>query len=473
VRDRTVPYDRSSLSPTVVHIGPGVFHRGHQAVYCDDVLRSGEPGGGIWGISLRSPRVADALAFSNFVYDVAERSNDDSDPSGVRTRLRTVGSLLGVDVLARAGPRVFDRLVDPAVTVVTVTVTEHGYCATTPGGSLDTTRSEMVHDLAQPSHPISLPGVLAEAIRRRRAAAAPALAIASCDNIPDNGAALRRVVTEFAELVDPSLATWIVGNISFPSSMVDRMVPTPSAADAGEPVITEPFSQWVLQDDFPSGRPRWELAGVELVGDVSRFEQAKLRILNAAHSALAYWGLLLGHETIADAVADATVERAVRELIDDDAIPTLAPPEGWDLAAYREEVLARFANRSLGYTTAKVASDGSQKLAVRIMPTIVEWLHRGRIPTRSVQVIAAWALCISGPAGERHEISDAALGDRCDGRIRDLIDVIIDRAIVGVPAGMVVDLRNAIDHEVGRFERSCTGDFLEALASPTVAERAG
>lgn len=413
--DAELGYRRSTLRPTVVHIGPGVFHRAHQAVYADDVLRTGSPAGAIWGVSLRSPSVREALAPAGYLYHVLERGGE----PGSRCPPRPVGALLGIDVAAGDPGPALARLADPAVTVVTITVTEHGYCAADPGGPLDTSRPEVLHDLGRPQAPRSLPGLLVEALARRRSAGVAPFAVASCDNLPRNGAAAGRVVTELAEHRDPSLAGWIRDHVAFPSSMVDRMVPATSDADRRQlarlgivdawPVITEPFSQWVLEDTFPAGRPPWERVGVELVTGVDRHEQAKLRILNAAHSALAYWGLLAGHHRVAGAAADPVLAAAVRELIGVEVIPTLVAPPGWDLADYAGQVLRRFANRALPYTTGKVAGDGSQKLVVRLLPTVRARLAAGLPAPRAALVLAAWVTCMAGPRARSLAVVDPAL----------------------------------------------------------------
>jgi len=409
-------YERAALQPTVVHIGPGVFHRAHQAVYCDAVLRTGSPTGAVWGISLRSATVRQALAPQGFVYHVVERAREASHAADV---VCPIGALLGVDVAAHDVEAALARLTDEAVTVATITVTEHGYCTVAPGGPLDLSRPEIAHDLRAPRRPRSLPGLLLEALVRRRTAGIAPFTVASCDNLPSNGPATARAVRELAECRDPALAAWVDGNVAFPSSMVDRMVPATTADDRDQlrrdgivdawPVVTESFSQWVLEDEFPTGRPPWERAGVELVTDVALHEQAKLRILNAAHSALGYWGLLAGYQLVADAVADPVLGDATRDLLATEVLPTLAAPHGWDLAAYAEQVLARFENRALAYTTAKVAADGSQKLPVRVMPTVRARLTSGSFAPRCAQVLAAWVMCMAGPRAVALAVEDGAV----------------------------------------------------------------
>jgi fructuronate reductase len=413
-RGAAVPaYQTTGVRPSVVHIGPGVFHRAHQAVYGDDVLATGSATGGICAVSLRSADLHRALARQGHLYTLLERGD-----AGDRARL--IGSIRESIVAAGDPEAALRRLTDPTIQVVTITVTETGYCSAGPSGPLDPSRPEIAHDLAHPAAPRSLPGLLVEALARRRAAGTAPLAVVSCDNLRANGPATRRVVGELAEYRGGDLAGWIRGAVSFPSSMVDRIVPATTGdvralaaertgmADAW-PVVTEPFSQWVLEDAFPGGRPPWERAGVELVADVTPFEQAKLRVLNGAHSALAYLGLLAGHATIADAVGDAVLRSVVEAMLRHEVIPTLAPPPGLDLPAYAATVLRRFANRPLAYATAKVAGDGSQKLPVRILGTVADRLAAGAGAERLALVVAAWAACVLGPRSGELGVLDPEL----------------------------------------------------------------
>ena len=436
-RGAAVPaYDLAGVRPSVVHIGPGVFHRAHQAVYGDDVLATGSATGGICAVSLRSADLHHALARQGHLYTLLERGD-----GGDRARL--IGSIRETVVATGDPEAALRRLTDPAVQVVTITVTEAGYCSARPSGPLDTSRLEIAHDLAHPGAPRSLPGLLVEALARRRAAGTAPLTVVSCDNLRANGPATRRVVGELAEHRGGDLAGWIRGAVSFPSSMVDRMVPATTEdvralaaertgmADAW-PVVTEPFSQWVLEDAFPGGRPPWERAGVELVADVAPFEQAKLRILNGAHSALAYLGLLAGHATITDAVEDPALRPVVEAMLRHEVIPTLAPPPGLDLPAYAASVLRRFANRPLAYATAKVAGDGSQKLPVRILGTVAGRLAASAGVERLTLVVAAWAACVLGPRSAEFGVRDAEL-----------------ERLLGSPSTPVNDAAAAVDRLLG------------------------
>lgn len=421
-------YERRRLHPSIVHIGPGVFHRAHQAVYCDDLLRTGAVDAAVWGISMRSSAVRDALAMDDFVYHVVERIDPVGSSAAARESTRAVGALLGITVAAEDVEAALVRLTDPAVVVVTITVTEHGYCATGPGGALDPSRAEIEHDLVEPTAPHSLPGLIVEALVRRRAAGVAPFTVASCDNLPSNGRAVARVVGDLAECRDPALAEWVAGNVAFPSSMVDRMVPSTTDADRAHcraagladawPIVTEPFRQWVLEDNFPGGRPDLGRVGVEMVSDVTVHEQAKLRVLNAAHSALAYWGLLAGHRFVWQAAADPVLLAATRELLEREVIPTLQTPAGWDLQRYADEVLDRFSNQALRYTTTKVACDGSQKLPVRLLPTIRALLDSGRPVHRCTQVLAAWAATAVGPRHREFDLTDDALARGSVGDMR-------------------------------------------------------
>jgi fructuronate reductase len=436
-RGAAVPaYDLAGVRPSVVHIGPGVFHRAHQAVYSDDVLATGSPTGGICAVSLRSADLHRALAGQGHLYTLVERGD-----GGDRARL--IGAIRETVVAAGDPEAALRRLTDPAVQVVTITVTEAGYCSTRPSGPLDTSRPEIAHDLAHPAAPRSLPGLLVEALARRRAAGTAPLTVVSCDNLRANGPATRRVVGELADHRGGDLAGWIRGAVAFPSSMVDRMVPATTddvralatertgMADAW-PVVTEPFSQWVLDDAFPGGRPPWERAGVELVADVAPFEQAKLRVLNGAHSALAYLGLLAGHATIADAVADPVLGPLVEAMLRHEVVPTLAPPHGLDLAAYATAVLRRFANRPLAYATAKVAGDGSQKLPIRILGTVADRLAVRAEVERLALVVAAWAACVLGPRSGEFGVPDPEL-----------------ERLLGSPPTPVPDAAAAVDRLLG------------------------
>ena len=393
-------YDRGKVVSGIVHLGVGAFHRAHQAAYVDACLAAGETGWGIVGVSLRSTDTRDALSPQDGLYTLAIRSGGEEE-------LRVIGSI-GSMLVAPEGPgAVLAALTDPRTRIVTLTITEKAYLRAAAGG-LDTAHPDIVHDLANPRTPRTAHGFLAEALAQRRAAGAPAFTVLCCDNLPANGATLHRLLTEFATLRDArlsstgdaGLASHIANQVAFPSSMVDRIVPATTEADRTRiavelgvedawPVMTEPFCQWVVEDRFPAGRPAWDRFGVTMVEDVRPFEEMKLRLLNGAHSAIAYLGLLSGHATVDRAFADPAI-RAFVDALWAEAIPTLPKNAGLDTAGYTAELAQRFSNTALAHRTAQIANDGSQKLPQRIVASAVERIEAGALPEHLTLVIAAW-----------------------------------------------------------------------------------
>jgi fructuronate reductase len=295
-------YDPRGVGIGIVHLGIGAFHRAHQAIYTDAALAKKGGAWGICGVSLRSPDVRDRMTPQDGLYTAVEKS-----PAGVQRRI--IGSVREVLFLSPERKRVDARLADRATQIVTLTVTEKGYCHDPATGRLNVDHPDIVHDLAHPHEPASVVGLLVSALETRRHDAAGPLTIVCCDNLPHNGRVLQGLVAAFAQARDGSLAEWIEKNTSFPSTMVDRIVPATTAGDIADndaalgmhdaaPVVFEPFKQWVIEDEFVTPRPAWEVGGAELVADVAPFEAMKLRLLNASHSAFAYLGFLAGHEYI-------------------------------------------------------------------------------------------------------------------------------------------------------------------------------
>lgn len=380
---------RARLRPEsagIVHFGLGAFHRVHQAVYTEDAMRvSGDRSWGIIGVSSRMRRV---LEPQDYLYTVVERGEGAAPP-------RVVGAL--TDVVP--GPQVPELLARPAIRVVTLTVTEKGYRHDPATGSLDLTDPAIVADL-NGEQPGTVVGQLVHGLRLRMGG--PPITVVCCDNVPGNGKFLHALVREFCQAAGlTALHDWIEATVRFPGTMVDRIAPATTAADLAEAdhepgyrddalVVTEPFSQWVIEDDFAAARPAWDRAGAVLTADVEPWERLKLRVLNASHSMLAYFGLLLGHESIADAVNDPVLRDACRAMLADDVLPALRPPSEVDVEAYVRTTLARFANRALRHTTAQVASDGSQKLGPRLLGTEVDLRATGRESRWLPLVVAAW-----------------------------------------------------------------------------------
>jgi fructuronate reductase len=398
-------YDVASTQVGIIHLGIGAFHRAHQAVAVDDRLAAGEAGWGICGVSLRSPDTADALTPQDGLYTVATRS-------GEGERLRVVGAVRRLLVAPREPDSVLAALTDPATRLVSLTVTEKGYCHDPATGALREDHPDILADLAggqsaNPRPPRSLPGLLVEAIDRRRRAGTAPFTVLSCDNLPANGHTVSGVLAAYARLRDPDLAAYLAGEVACPSTMVDRIVPATTEADRAEvsaalglhdawPVMAEPFSQWVIEDRFPAGRPRFEEAGAELVADVAPYELMKLRLLNASHSALAYLGYLAGFETIADVVAEPDCARFAAALMREEVQPTLRMPAGVDLAVYERALLARFANPALRHRTWQIAMDGSQKLPQRLLGTVRDRLAAGAPFPRLALAVAAWMRYVTG-----------------------------------------------------------------------------
>jgi len=413
-------YDRGLMLPGIVHLGIGAFHRAHQSVYTDAVLASGDMRWGIVGASLRSAQTRDALAPQDGLYTVAIRGGGE--------KLQVIGSSDGLLVAAEDPEALLAAMVRPQMKIVSLTVTEKGYCHAPASGTLDEAHPDIRHDLVSPAMPRSAIGFVVEAIARRRAAGLVPFTLLSCDNLPANGRTLKRVVTRFAELRDPDLAHFIADEVACPSTMVDRIVPATTDADRSAismklgqvdawPVMTEPFSQWVIEDDFPAGRPQWEQAGATFVTDVDAYELMKLRLLNGSHSTLAYLGYLAGHETVSDAMSAPGFERLVKGVMEE-ATPTLPGLPGIDVDAYKADLIARFRNPALRHRTWQIAMDGSQKLPQRLLNTIRDRIRAGAPFPRLALGVAGWIRYASGKDEK---------GGRID--VRDpLADVIARRA---------------------------------------------
>ena len=385
-------YDRAAVQPGIVHLGLGAFHRAHQAVLADAALRAGDLRWGITGASLRSPATRDALAPQDGLYAL--------DVRGACDRYSVIGSVTRILVAPEDPGALLAALAHPATRIVGLTVTEKAYCLDPATGALDTAHPDIRHDLAHPEAPRSAPGILVAALARRHRAGLPPPTLLSCDNLAHNGATLSRLLAQLAACMAPEAAGWIRDEVACPDTMVDRIVPATTDADRARvsaalglddawPVVAEPFLQWVVEDRFTAGRPEWEAHGATMVRDVAPFEAMKLRLLNAAHSAIAYLGLLAGHATVADAVRDPALAAYVRGLMRDAAV-TLRLPAGTDAAAYQAALMARFANPALQHRTAQIAMDGSQKLPPRLLGAMRDRLDAGLPVARHAMAVAAW-----------------------------------------------------------------------------------
>ena len=405
-------YDRSTLVPSVVHIGVGGFHRAHQALYFDDLAARGETGWGVVGVGLHRPEMGEVLGAQDGLFTVVERGAHGQSA-------RVVGSVVHYLYAPSDPERVVRTLADPRTRLVTLTVTGGGYLVD-EDGDLQADDHDVQHDLEHPEAPRSMVGFLVEALRLRRERGTGPFTVLSCDNLPDSGAAARTAVVSFARLRDRDLAGWIDEQVTFPTSMVDRITPetSPQARDEIEaefgvpdrwPVITEPFRQWVVEDDFCAGRPPLEQVGVQFVRDVSPYKVVKARMLNGGHSALGYLGTLLGHRTTAEAMRDGDVRAVLDRMLAEEVLPLLPCPPRMDLEDYRRTTMERFANPAIGDSLARLCRRGSTKVPTYLLPSLHEAIERGTPRRLLLLSLAAWMRYLRGTdlAGQPVEVEDA------------------------------------------------------------------
>ncbi len=416
-------YDRDATRFGIVHIGPGAFHRAHQAYYVDTLLHS-DKRWAISALSLKSTGLRDALKDQQGMYTLVEL--------GAAPRARVIGAIRELLVGATDHEAAFARLAARDTRLVSLTVTEKGYCLDAKN-LLDMGNADIVSDLASATPPRSTIGWIVEGLRRRRAAGVPPFAVLSCDNLPENGKVLHRALVAFAQAMDPDLAKWIEAEVVCPRTMVDSI--TPATDDALRkralgltglldewPIQREPFTQWVIEDLPVMRDADWQSVGVTLARDVGVYDRAKLRLVNGPHSTLTYLGLLRGHESVADAMRDEQLAQFVELLMTEDLAPSLGEAPGLDIGHYISAVLARFRNPGIRHLLSQIAWDGSKKLPVRILVTIAEALRAGRPIHRLVMPVAAWmrfvvrqakaGVAIVDPESERlAEIGRACTGD--------------------------------------------------------------
>ena len=397
-------YPPQAAAIGVIHLGVGNFFRAHQAAYLDEAMDAGAVGWGICGVSLRNPATRDALAPQDGYYSLVERDAD-------ADRIRIVGALRELLVAQEDPARVVARIAAPGTRWVTLTITEKGYGHVAGGdrATLDVEHPDIAHDLARPQAPRSAVGLLHAAIRMRRQDHATPLTILSCDNLTCNGDLLRALVLQFDEATGGGQAAWIDEHLRFPNTMIDRIVPRTGdaqrqfAADLlgvedAWPVVTERFRQWVIEDRFAGPRPPLEHAGVQIVADVRPYEAMKLRLLNAAHSALAWLSVPAGIATVDAAIGQPALRAFVQGLWRIEVIPGLEPGLLGIAPGYCDSLLARFANPRLAHQTAQIAMDGSQKLPLRVLPSIRANLALGLPVDRLALVVAAWINYLRGVA---------------------------------------------------------------------------
>ena len=445
------PAYRDRLTTGIVHFGPGAFHRAHQADYMDRLCEH-DPRWGIAAVSMRSAGTVDSLRQQDGLYTLAILDEETSFRTiGVHDRFFGPADL---DTLKR-------QFLDPAIRVVTSTVTEKGYCLRADG-TLDFDRPDIQHDLRDPSSPKSLVGWLALALSIRRNEQLPPLTVMCCDNMVANGSKLGGAVLDFAQRIDPELSRWIRGEVAFPNTMVDSITPATDDSlrqlvrertgfDDQIPVRREAYAEWVIEDVLPTGAPDLASAGATLTKDVAGWEKAKLRILNGAHSTLAYLGLLMGHETVYDTMKDELPAGFVERLIVRDIIPSLEPSL-LALPTYAQETLQRFRNPAIHHKLSQIAWDGSQKLPYRLLDTAVDALRAERTVERLAIPIAGWVLFL-----ERQFASNAEVVD-------PLADKLRAATMSADPARSILRLREVFPEQLGP-ETKFGGLVADARAS--------
>lgn len=476
-------YDRERTRMGFVHIGVGAFHRCHQAEYTEDALEAGADDRAAIGVNLRPPSIEAQLATQDGLYT---RLLVD----GEKVEARIIGSIRRVVDADKLPKKAVDALADPGVDVITMTVTEKGYCHVPASGALDWERPEIAEDLKRASGRQSLPGLIAEVLARRMAANAPVTLI-SCDNIPGNGRILNNAVSSFAEAADKALAGWIADNVRFPSTMVDRIVPATRPEDLKRVeeitglrdegvVVGEPYRQWVVEDDFNRPRPRWDVGGAEFVGDVEPYEFIKMRVLNACQSALSYLGALSDLATTCDDVNDPLLRKFAHRMIAGETAAVLPRVPGMEIGPYLDLSISRLANPAIRHTNHQIATDGSQKLNQRILQPLRDRLAKGLSSPLLETAVAAWAMYLakSQPAfGSAWQANDqimpsvAEIARRSSGDIDAFIDLFIaNRAIFGdglaADAGftrrVAAQARSLLERGVARS----LGDALAKTATP-------
>ncbi len=404
-------FDPANHATGIVHLGLGAFHKAHQAVYTDDALAAA---GGDWritGVSLRSAEPSQELTPQNGLYTVISHSAEES-------RARIIGSIARALCLRTDRAEVLAVLSAPATRIVTLTVTEKGYGIDRATGGIDPAHPAIAADLSAPDAPQGVVGLLVWALGQRREAGVPPFTVLCCDNLPENGKMLRALLVDFARHAAPGLVDHISNEVAFPCTMVDRITPARSQAtltlaeemtgcrdDAA--VETEAFTQWVIEDNFPTGRPAWEAGGAIFVDEVRPYEEMKLRMLNGAHSMLAYSGFLAGHAYVRDVMGDAALVALIRRHLNA-AAATLSPLQGVDFASYGSDLVARFSNPHLAHQTYQIAMDGTEKLPQRILAPACDALHEGQSLDAFAFATAAWMRYVLGTTdnGELYALRD-------------------------------------------------------------------
>jgi len=404
--------NKEELKAGILHLGIGAFHRAHQAIYTQQAMEASPGNWGIIGVSFRSPKIRDQLADQDHYYSLISHSTQ-----GVKA---TIVSVIKDVTFAKEDPKaVIEMIADPAIKIITLTVTEKGYYQDPATGKLQLDHADIIHDLDLANEPRTVLGYLVRGLKLRQKTCDEPVTLLSCDNLPENGRVLFGLIRDFCEHCSADLMSWVTRNTTCPSTMVDGIVPaaTSTSLQAAEHILgvrdcaavtAEDFRQWVIEDDFAGDHPDWKSAGVEFVSDVRPFEDMKLRLLNGCHSALAYLGYLGGFQTIADVMTDPTYRNFAYHLIRDEAGQDLSLPAGYDIERQAQTLIERFSNPGLAHSTTQICMDGSQKLPQRILASLYGQLKKGNPASRLLLAVSAWIIYVGGKdeQGRTIEISD-------------------------------------------------------------------
>ncbi|WAJ71907.1 mannitol dehydrogenase family protein [Catenovulum adriaticum] len=389
----TLPhYNRDQVKIGIVHLGLGAFHRSHQAYYTEQAMNQYGGDWGICGVAMRNETLRKNLSAQDGLYTIAKLADNN--------QFQVIGALKEVLVAQQEIEKVIDRMVNPDTKIVSVTVTEKGYCLNS-AGLLDIKNPDIQHDLNNTNSPNSIIGIISLALFKRFSEQTPAFNVIACDNLPENGKKLKDAVLAFSQYLHPELVNWISQNVCFPNTMVDSITPKTEQATVDlveaelgikdlSPVQREMFTQWVIEDCLSGEQPRWQEVGVVFSNDVAGYEHTKLRILNGLHSTLAYLGCLTGFDTVYQAISEPLVKDFLLELVDQEISPSINLPKGLNLYKYSRDIIARFENSKIQHKLAQIACDGSIKISIRILEPMLENLRAGR-PTKNLAlVVACW-----------------------------------------------------------------------------------
>ena len=409
-------FNRSELKTGIVHVGTGNFYRAHEAFYTDQILNLNNSSWGICGVGIleADSRMYHVLKSQDGLYTLMVQESN-----GI-LKTRIIGSVVE-NLFGPENPQaIIEKMADPAVKIISLTITEGGYNVDATTGSFIMSEPDVQWDLHHRDHPKTVFGYLTRALKHRRDRGLSGITILSCDNIQHNGDICRKMLMSYMKEAEPGLMGWTDNYITFPNSMVDRITPATTQSDIDRlraqykiedawPVVCEPFIQWVIEDDFSNGRPPWESAGVQFVNDVSPYEKMKIRLLNAGHSLLGLLGSLVGYGSIDDAVRDPLLGKILRQFMDDEVTPLLGEMEGIDLRMYKESLIRRFANPYLRDSLSRICSESSAKIPKFLVPTIKEQLERGGSIKIATLILAAWCYYLerAGTQGYNYEIKDS------------------------------------------------------------------